>query len=219
MKKNVKIDKKERNIFYSFVLLVFFVLVVNVFYFYELYKLGGIRTQSMVVIDVFNVLVSFGIYAVIVRVVRSDVVKEPTFLQELHEFIRNNESWNSGLKSLKFVDKMCLYSSLDELKKDVGKLEYAYSKRRLWIIVSVISLLFVLLFNSLEVLFGGEDARIMMIWTKDVAFFLFFIPKCFFSLLLVISISLFLFYKGKMKAIVNDPTKTNFTMGDVKNLL
>lgn len=219
MKKMLKLTKKERNILYSFVLLVFLVLVLNVLYFYELYKLGGVRTQSMVLIDVFNVLVLFGIYVVIVKVVRNDVVGEPSFLRELHGFIKNNGLWNSGPKSLKFVDKMRLYPGLDELKIDVGKLEHAYSKRRLWIVVSVISLLPVLLCNSVEVLFCGEDARIMMIWTKDVAFYLFFIPKCLFSLLLVASLSLFLFYKGRIRAIINDPTRTNFTIEDVKNLL
>jgi hypothetical protein len=219
MKKMLKLTKKERSILYSFVLLVFLVLVLNVLYFYELYKLGGVRTQSMVLIDVFNVLVSFGIYVVIVRVVRNDAVGEPTFLRELHGFVKNNKSWNSGPKSLKFVDKMRLYSGLDELKIDVDKLEYVYYKRRLWVIVSVILLLPVLLCNSVEVLFCGENARIMMIWTKDVGFYLFFIPKCLFSLLLVVSLFLFLFYKGKMKAIINDPTRTNFTMDDVKNLL
>ena len=213
-----RFDKKEKAR-RSLVLLVFIVLFVNAFYFYESHRLGGIRTHLLDVIEIFNIFMSFGIYAVIVTIVRNDVTYVSCFLRETDKLMSSNDSWGSGQKSLRFVEQYRMYSELDELKKDVENLKYAYSKHRFWLIISVIALLPFLLCNSVDVLFCGKSARIMMIWTDDVAFYLFYVPKCLFSLILIVSLSLFMFYKDKVKTIVTDPTKTKLILKDVSDLL
>jgi hypothetical protein len=112
-----------------------------------------------------------------------------------------------------------MYSSYEELNKDTEELKVCNSRYSYWAIISAFVLLPVLLCNSLEVLFSGKSARIMMIWADDVALYLFFIPKCVFALLLVFSLFMFVYYKDKLRTLANDPSKCKVTATDISELI
>jgi hypothetical protein len=210
---------RREKIRFVFMIAVFLAVVVNVFYLYWLYKFDGEKTVLLNCIEVFNVLLSLGIYALIVGYLRNDVTDVSIFLWHMDDFLLHNKSWKVGRKSVMFMKHWRMYSSYEELNKDVENLKICNSKYSYWAIVSAFALLPVLLCNSLEVLFSGESARIMMIWTDDVAFCLFFIPKCIFALLLAFSLFIFVYYKDKLRTLVNDPSKCKVTATDISDFL
>ena len=112
-----------------------------------------------------------------------------------------------------------MYSSYEELSKDTEELKVCNSRYTHWAVISALVLLPFLLCNSLEVLFSGESARIMMVWTDDVAFYLFFIPKCVFALLLAFSLFMFVYYKDKLRTLANDTSKCKVTATDISDFL
>lgn len=212
------IGRKEKFKF-VFMIAAFVAMVVNAFYFYELYKLGGEKTYLLESVEIFNIVLSLGIYALIVGYLRNNVTDVSYFLWYMDSFLSSNGSWEYGKKPFMFVKQWRMYSSFEELRDDVMKLKQYDSKYSYWAMVSVIALLPVLLCNSVEVLFCGESARIMMVWTDDVAFVLFFIPKCIFALVLVFSLFMFFYYKDKARTLANDPSKCKITAMDISGLV
>ena len=194
-------------------------MVVNAFYFYELYKFGGEKTFLLKSIEVFNILLSFGVYALIIGYLRNNVTDVSRFLCLADDFLLENKSWKSGRKSIMFMKHWRMYSSFEELSDDVMKLKRYNAKYSYWAVVSAIVLLPVLLCNSVEVLFCGESARILMVWTDEVAFYIFSIPKCMFALILTFSLFMFLYYKDKVRTLVNDSSKCKITAADVLDLV
>ena len=212
------VGRKEKFKF-VFMIAAFVAIVVNGFYFYELYKLDGDMTLLLKSIEVFNVVLSFGVYVLIVGYLRNNVTDVSYFLWYMDAFLSSNGSWEYGKKPFMFVKQWRMYSNFEELSDDVTKLKQYNSKYSYWAVVSVIVLLPVLLCNSVEVLFCGESARIMMVWTDEVAFILFFIPKCIFALMLVFSLFMFLYYKDKVRTLANDPSKCKITATDISGLV
>jgi len=201
-----KIGRKEK-IKFIFMIAAFVAIVVNVFYFYKLYKLDGEMTLLLKSIEVFNIVLSFGAYALIVGYLRNNVTDVSYFLWYMDAFLSSNGVWEYGKKPFMFVKQWRMYSSFRDLSDDVMRLKQCYSKYSFWSVVSVIVLLPVLVCNSVEVLFCGDSARIMMVWADDVAFYFFFLPKCIFALMLLFSLFKFISYKDKLKTLSNDPSK------------
>ena len=212
------IGRKEK-IKFIFMIAAFVAIVVNAFYFYELYKFGGEKTFLLKSIEVFNIVLSFGVYALIIGYLRNNVTDVSYFLWYMDSFLSSNGLWEYGKKPFMFVKHWRMYSSFNELSDDVVKLKQYNSKYSYWAMISAISLLPVLLCNSVGVLFCGESARIMMVWTDEVAFILFFILKCIFALVLVFSLFMFFYYKEKIRIFANDPSKCKITATDVSGLV
>lgn len=133
-------------------------------------------------------------------------------------FLSKSKLW-TGRRSIMFMRQWRMYSNSHELSDDVEKLRRCYSKYSQWAIISAIALLPVLLCNSLEVLFGGESARIMMVWTDEVAFYIFFIPKCIFALIFIFALFVYAYYKDKLRALVNDTNKCKVTLTDISDFI
>jgi hypothetical protein len=212
------VGRKEK-IRFVFMIAAFVAIVVNAFYFFGLYKLDGEITLLLRLIEIFNVLFSLVVYVLIICYLRNNVTEVSYFLWHVDTFLTSKDHWEYGKKSFMFVKQWRMYSSFKELFDDVVELRRCYSKYSYWMTFSVFALLPVLLCNSLEVLFSGETARIMMIWTDDVAFFLFSIPKCLFALILVFSLFMFVYYKDKLRILINDPSKCNVTASDISDLV
>lgn len=208
------IGRKEK-IKFIFMIAAFVAMVVNAFYIYELYKLGGEKTLLLKSVEIFNIVLSLGIYALIFGYLHNNVTDVSYFLWYMDSFLSSNGSWEYGKKPFMFVKQWRMYSSFKELSDDVIKLKESNSKYSYWVMVSAVALLPVLLCNSVEVLFCGESARIIMVWTDEVALILFFIPKCIFALILVFSLFMFLYYKDKIRTLANDPSKCKITTADV----
>ena len=210
---------KKRKIKFAFVIATFVAMVVNAFYFYELYKLGGEKTLLLKSIEVFNILLSLGVYALIIGYLWNNVTKVSRFLWYIDDYLLSNKSWKTGRRSVRFMEYLRMYSSYEELSKDVEELKVCNSKYSYWTTISAFALLPVLLCNSFEVLFCGESARIIMLWTKDVEFYLFFIPKCIFALLLALSLFMLVYYKNKLRTLANDPSKCKVMGSDISDLI
>ena len=210
---------KREKIKSVFMIAAFVAIVINAFYFYELYKFGGEKTFLLKSIEVFNILLSFGVYVLIIGYLRNNVTDVSRFLWLVDDFLLENKSWKSGRKSIMFMKHWRMYSSFEELSGDVDKLRQYNSKCSYWAVISVIVLLPVLLCNSVEVLFCGESARILMVWTDEVAFYIFSIPKCIFALILTFSLFMFLYYKDKIRTVINDSSKCKITATDVSGLI
>jgi len=213
-----RICRKEK-IRFVFMIAAFIAVVVNMFYLYWLYKFDGEKTVLLNCIEVFNILLSLGVYALIVGYLRNNVTDVSIFLWHMDDFLLRNKSWKVGRKSVMFMKHWRMYSSYEELNKDTEELKVCNSRYSYWAIISVFVLLPVLLCNSLEVLFSGKSARIMMIWADDVALYLFFIPKCVFALLLVFSLFMFVYYKDKLRTLANDSSKCKVTATDISDFL
>ena len=213
-----RIGRKEK-IRFVFMIAAFVAVVVNAFYLYWLYKFDGEKTVLLNCIEVFNILLSLGVYVLIVGYLRNNVTDVSIFLWHMDDFLLHNKSWKVGRKSVMFMKHWRMYSSYEELSKDTEELKVCNSRYSYWAIISAFVLLPVLLCNSLEVLFSGESARIMMIWTDDVALYLFFIPKCVFALLLAFSLFMFVYYKDKLRTLANDPSKCKVTATDISDFL
>ena len=212
------IGRKEK-IRFVFMIAAFVAIVVNAFYFYELHKLGGEKTLLLKSIEVFNILLSLGVYALIIGYLRNNVTEVSYFLWYMDAFLTFKGHWEYGKKPFMFVKQWRMYSSFDELSAEVDKLRRCYSKYTHWAVISALALLPVLLCNSLEVLFSGESARIMMVWTDDVAFYLFFIPKCVFALLLAFSLFMFVYYKDRLRTLANDSSKCKVMATDISDFV
>jgi hypothetical protein len=210
---------RREKIRFVFMIAAFVAVVINVFYLYWFYKFDGEKTVLLICIEVFNILLSLGVYVLIIEYLRNNVTDVSRFLWLVDDFLIHNKSWKIGKKSIMFMMQWRMYSNFYELSDDVEKLKQCNSKYSHWAIVSAFALLPVLLCNSLEVLFCGETARITMIWTDDVAFYLFFIPKCIFALLLAFSLFMFVYYKDKLRTLANDPSKCKVTATDISELI
>lgn len=218
----VQIQKRigrKKKIRFVFMIAAFIAVVVNMFYLYWLYKFDGEKTVLLNCIEVFNILLSLGVYALIVGYLRNNVTDVSIFLWHMDDFLLRNKSWKVGRKSVMFMKHWRMYSSYEELNKDTEELKVCNSRYSYWAIISAFVLLPVLLCNSLEVLFSGKSARIMMIWADDVALYLFFIPKCVFALLLVFSLFMFVYYKDKLRTLANDSSKCKVTATDISDFL
>jgi hypothetical protein len=207
---------RKGKIRFVFMVTAFVAAVINAFYIYELYKLGGEKTFLLKSIEVFNILLSFGVYVLIVQYLRNNVTDVSYFLWYVDEVLSPSD-WKIGKKPFMFVRQWRMYSNYEELSHDISCLRNFFTKYLYWMKFSVVMLLPVLVYNSVEVLFCGESARVFMVWTDGVAFFLFFLPKCLFALLLVFSLFMFLYYKDKIKALMNDPSKYKITAMDVSD--
>ena len=210
---------RKGKIRFVFMIAAFVAMVVNAFYLYWLYKFDGEETVLLNRIEVFNILLSLGVYVLIVVYLWNNVTDVSSFLWHMDDFLLSNKSWKTGRRSVMFMKHWRMYSSYEELNKDVEELRDCNSRYSYWAIISAFALLPVLLCNSLEVLFSGESARIIMIWTDDVAFYLFFIPKCIFALLLAFSLFIFVYYKDKLRMLVNDSSKCKVTAADISDLV
>jgi hypothetical protein len=210
---------RREKIRFVFMIAAFVAVVINVFYLYWFYKFDGEKTVLLNCIEVFNILLSLGVYALIVGYLRNNVTDVSIFLWHMDDFLLRNKSWKVGRKSVMFMKHWRMYSSYEELNKDTEELKVCNSRYSYWAIISAFVLLPVLLCNSLEVLFSGKSARIMMIWADDVALYLFFIPKCVFALLLVFSLFMFVYYKDKLRTLANDPSKCKVTATDISELI
>ena len=218
----VQIQKRigrKKKIRFVFMIAAFIAVVVNMFYLYWLYKFDGEKTVLLNCIEVFNILLSLGVYALIVGYLRNNVTDVSIFLWHMDDFLLRNKSWKVGRKSVMFMKHWRMYSSYEELNKDTEELKVCNSRYSYWAIISAFVLLPVLLCNSLEVLFSGKSARIMMIWADDVALYLFFIPKCVFALLQVFSLFMFVYYKDKLRILANDSSKCKVTATDISDFL
>jgi len=211
------VDRKEK-IKFVFMILTLVAVVVNAFYFYELYRLVGEKTFILTVIEVFDVLLSLFAYVLSFALIRNYVSDVSYFLWYIDAFISVKGPWDYGRKPFMFVKQWRMYSSFEELKAEVDELKHYYIKFRQLALISVILFLPVILCNSVEVLFCGESARIYTLWNQNVAFYLFFIPKCIFALLFAISLMLYFHYKDKVKILAYDPLKSRLTAADVSNL-
>lgn len=209
------IDGRKEKITLIFMIVAFATIVINAFYLYWLYKSGGEKMFLLDLMEFFNILLSFAINVLIIWYLRNNINEVTKFLWKAEDFLLENKAWKNGKKSVEFMSQYRMYSSCDEMQKDINDLKLCNSKRSRWALISAFMLLFVLLFNSIEVLFCGETARIMMIWIDDVAFFLFFIPKCIFALLLLFSLFKFLYYKDKIRLLLMDTSKCRITARDV----
>jgi len=210
---------RKGKIKFVFMIAAFVAIVVNAFYFFELYKLDGETTLLLRSIEIFNVLLSLVVYVLIICYLRNNVTEVSYFLWYVDAFLASKGHWEYGKKPFMFVKQWRMYSSFEELFDDVVELKRCYSKYSYWTIFSAFALLPVLLCNSLEVLFSGETARIMMVWTDDVAFYLFSLPKCLFALVLAFSLFMFVYYKDKLMILTNDPSKCNVTLSDVSDFV
>ena len=209
------IDGRKEKITLIFMIVAFATIVINAFYLYWLYKSGGEKMFLLDLMEFFNILLSFAINVLIIWYLRNNINEVSKFLWKAEDFLLENKEWKNGKKSVEFMSQYRMYSSCDEMQKDINDLKLCNSKRSRWALISAFMLLFVLLFNSVEVLFCGETARVMMIWIDDVAFFFFFIPKCIFALLLLFSLFKFLYYKDKIRLLLMDTSKCRITARDV----
>ena len=210
---------RKGKIKFVFMIAAFVAIVVNAFYFFELYKLDGETTLLLRSIEIFNVLLSLVVYVLIICYLRNNVTDVSYFLWYMDAFLASKGHWEYGKKPFMFVKQWRIYSSFEELFDDVIELKQCYSKYSYWTTFSAFALLPVLLCNSLEVLFSGETARIMMVWADDVAFYLFSLPKCLFVLVLAFSLFMFVYYKDKLMVLTNDPSKCNVTASDISDFV
>lgn len=210
---------KRKKIKMAFIIAAFLAIVVNAFYFYELYMLDGEKTVLLKSIEVFNVVLSFYIYSLIVRYYRSMVFDLSGFLNSVELPSKREIDGKEKPKPFMFIKQWRMYPSLKELIHDLDKLKRYNSGHSYWLTLSLGMLFLCLLVNSIEILFCGESARVFMVWRDDVAFYLFFIPKCIFALLFVFNLCVLLYYRYKLKTLINDTSKCNVNMLDISDSL
>ncbi len=191
----------------AFVIAAFVALIVDSVYFYELYMFNGENTILLASIEIFNVALSFYVYALFVRFCQFDMSDVSDFIKEV-QLPSYDECKSEDIpKPYKFVGQWRMYSSPVRFNDDVSKLRLYYSRYSRWSFMSLLTLFLCLFFNCLDVLFSGESARIYMIWKADVAFLMFHVHKFILALIFILCLSLFFYYRYKIRKIVTDTSK------------
>jgi hypothetical protein len=172
---------------------------------------NGENTILLASIEIFNVALSFYVYALFVRFCQFDMSDVSDFIKEV-QLPSYDECKSEDIpKPYKFVGQWRMYSSPVRFNDDVSKLRLYYSRYSRWSFMSLLTLFLCLFFNGLDVLFSGESARIYMVWRADVAFIMFFINKCMLAVVFILCLSLFFYYRYRIRKIVTDTSKCSLT--------
>lgn len=197
---------KMKKIKLAFVIAAFVALIVDSVYFYELYMFNGENTILLQSIEIFNVALLFYVYALIVRFCWNDMSDVSNFLNNVR-LSSYDECKSEEPKPYNFVGQWRMYSSSERFIDDVSILKEYYSRYSHWSFMSLLTLFLCLFFNGLDVLFSGESARIYMVWRADAAFIMFFINKCMLAVVFILCLSLFFYYRYRIRKIVTDTSK------------